>query len=184
MTRAFTKKQYLNLLSEQQQEALERSTSTLVVKRIKEGGTSSIGSSIFYLKDFPTAQAICSLPSLHAHWASSIGIFAPKKAKNCTCILRNLPLKMKKKIGIFWVLVTSDHCDTQSIVHSLVSFVIPRKISERRDLAAQNQSFLQGQQTIVQKLALRLPLLVENGDKAKGRKLLQLFLIKFSSRHR
>ena len=29
-----------------------------------------------------------------------IGIFAPKKAKNCTCNLKNLPLKMKKG-GIF-----------------------------------------------------------------------------------
>ena len=35
-----------------------------------------------------------------------IGIFAPKKAKNCTCNLKNLPLKMKK-IGIFQVLVTT-----------------------------------------------------------------------------
>ena len=67
----------------------ERSTSTLVVKRIKGRGDK------FYW--------ILNLLSEGFSYCTSlkIGIFAPKKAKNCTCNLKNLPLKMKKG-GIFW----------------------------------------------------------------------------------
>ena len=76
----------------------ERSTSTLVVKRIKGRGDK------FYW--------ILNLLSEGFSYCTSlkIGIFAPKKAKNCTCNLKNLPLKMKKG-GIFLGGIC-DHCES------------------------------------------------------------------------
>ena len=83
-------------------------------------------------------QYVVCLPCTHTGH-HQLEFLRQKRPKTAPAIWRIYPWKWKIKIEIFWVLVTSDHCDTQyTVVHSPVSFVIPRKISERRDLATQN----------------------------------------------